>query len=610
MAFDPDKYLASRPFDPDEYLRGSAEQMPPPMPSQQFRPSPTGSRIDQFLAGLPDIQASSGGRMLQTMGALPLMATQAYARAVGAPDRVGQMLDKTTSLRKRRGSEGIDWWGVAGHLVSPTNIGLVKSLSAAPSALGRIGQGSGIGVVTGAQPLSEDSSSATNLGNQAMGAAVGALLPAGLELGRKAVSFGRNIVQPMLGPAGIDRATGRTLNVVAGDRRQAVIDALQKSAPDVPGAPLTSGQASVPANSAEFAGLQTIIGQRNPSVFYGPGGVDGAQEAARRAAIKSFAGNANQRAAVVSALRSTTDPMREQALTSANAARLAPLESAPILQRIGSITSRPGDRANDVLTQTLGDLGEKVKRLTRADGTIDARDLYTIRKQDIGLLVSKYTQGMQGWDKRRIASLENEVKGLIDDLIENAGGTGWKNYLSTYAQGMRQVNQKEIGERLLKALQSSTGAERPVVYGNAVRTATEGMRTSSGISRFGDIKDVLTPDQMRSVNNVAASLKNNAEFEKLSKVGLPQARSLLGQAEDTMPQINLLSRAMTIYNRISRRLEGVGGERVMRRLSDVMQDPKETARLMAAATPKERSELIDALMRYQSATVPSMIGIQ
>lgn len=48
---------------------------------------------------------------------------------------------------------------------------------------------------------------------------------------------------------------------------------------------------------------------------------------------------------------------------------------------------------------------------------------------------------------KRAAGILREVRPLIDDAIETAGGTNWRNYLKTFEDGMNVINQKKLGAK-------------------------------------------------------------------------------------------------------------------------------------------------------------------
>jgi hypothetical protein len=136
-----------------QVIAGAAQPRSAVQPSSTFRASPTGSRVDQFLANRPDIQGSGLARLIQGAGLLPMGVTQLGAKAVGAPDRAGEVIQQTETLRNRQGSDGIDWWQTAGAVLSPANLALARALPAVTSGMSALrlgGAGAAAGGASGA----------------------------------------------------------------------------------------------------------------------------------------------------------------------------------------------------------------------------------------------------------------------------------------------------------------------------------------------------------------------------------------------------------------------------------------------------------------------------
>ena len=81
-------------------------------------------------------------------------------------------------------------------------------------------------------------------------------------------------------------------------------------------------------------------------------------------------------------------------------------------------------------------------------GVIDATGLYELRKS----MADTVSQLLGPMDpaalQRRTAELVGEVRPLIDDAIETAGGTGWRDYLNRFTAGMQNVERQEFGRVL------------------------------------------------------------------------------------------------------------------------------------------------------------------
>jgi len=131
-----------------------------------------------------------------------------------------------------------------------------------------------------------------------------------------------------------------------------------------------------------------------------------------------------------------TGPMREAALARANQGQV---NAGPVLGKIDDMLSTPGDRAVPVVRSVLRDIKHQLRQWTnRHTGVINADDLYAIRK-NIGKTIGKHSKEQVSWDKATSDALEREIQFAIDDAIEKAGGTGFKQYLNEFSTRTKQT---------------------------------------------------------------------------------------------------------------------------------------------------------------------------
>ena len=231
------------------------------------------------------------------------------------------------------------------------------------------------------------------------------------------------------------------------------------------------------------------------------------------------------------------------------------------------------------MQKSLADIKEKIAKFTSEDGFINAKDLYTIRKE-VGNTIKKYAQETQNWDKRLAGGLERDLQRNIDDAIEAAGGAGWKDYLSTYAQMSKPIEQMQVGQALEAKLEPALGVrQRATQYAEALRKmGTEG--------ELG----AMRPEQLETLRNVGKDLTRDLELRNLARVGMPATLEKIG-AE------------------VPKALSGGATNKILDALAKDMDKPQQMAEIMRNARPFERQAIVDALMRYQ-ATIPAQMGNQ
>jgi hypothetical protein len=90
------------------------------------------------------------------------------------------------------------------------------------------------------------------------------------------------------------------------------------------------------------------------------------------------------------------------------------------------------------------------RRAAKMGGVIDATGLYLARRE-MGSFVSSILNTSDPKALRQgTAQLIGEAQPLIDDAIKAAGGKGWREYLNTFAEGMKGIERQQFQRELSK----------------------------------------------------------------------------------------------------------------------------------------------------------------
>ena len=184
----------------------------------------------------------------------------------------------------------------------------------------------------------------------------------------------------------------------------------------------------------------------------------------------------------------------------------SPLETQPLMQKVASLMQTPGYRASDVVTTVLNKIGDKLGSLADKNGVIDARDLYTVRK-DMG----KYIEDAAGspgakYDKKLAAGLQADLQSSIDDAIEAAGGKGWKAYLNTYSRlSQKAQNAVDIAESKYTPTQLTT-LNGPNAATSSAQTHIPHVLTRSGTLANWALNNIRSGVQQRVTGSLGDAL--------------------------------------------------------------------------------------------------------
>lgn len=251
------------------------------------------------------------------------------------------------------------------------------------------------------------------------------------------------------------------------------------------------------------------------------------------------------------------------------------LKINPVVERIEKYLATPGERS-EIAVKTFDKLRTKLAERASANGVIDSRDLYTIRKE-IADDINAFAKETGTSDVQRLATLETNLKKVIDNSIEAAGGVKWKDYLQEYAKYSEKINRLEIGERLLNSLRAPLGdRERAGSFALAVENAAGTIKKATGAPRAQTLGGILTPDEIKAVNAVNADLQRAAKSGKLSTKAKMGGVEIDESAE--LPQ--LLNRTAAIGNFLLKAIKKNAVDDIQKQGAQLFLDPQQLAVFM------------------------------
>lgn len=414
-------------------IRSGAQPKPSPMPEPAFEreareTKPTmGEELARqaLLTGRYGLEAFGGGGLANQMGLPEPQGMQ--ERIVGDTVRTMAGGAGITSAANALKNKVLPWAQPYMEMFAS------KPLAMQASAMGG-GASSSAAKEGGAGPMGQ--MAAGLAGGIAPAAATGIAKAAGGKL----ADIGSTIGASFGNQRGIERIGRDAAQRVAGPTRGEQLVALLQAKDYAPRAKPNVAEALAEAQMGQPTqmGGATIKLQKDLS---GAKGVEDVLPSAAR----------QQRVALAEHLRNVktqTKPMREEALAQAN---LGGVKVNNINAEIDAVMAKPGNKADDLIQKTLGAVKTKITELADDAGNIDARELYTVRKK-LGNTIATFSKETANWDKKQTAGLEREVQKLIDDAIESAGGTGWRDYLKTYSEGMKTAERQKVAGREAKLI--------------------------------------------------------------------------------------------------------------------------------------------------------------
>jgi hypothetical protein len=243
------------------------------------------------------------------------------------------------------------------------------------------------------------------------------------------------------------------------------------------------------------------------------------------------------------------------------------------------------------MTKVLQSIRDDIANLTeKGGGVIDAHDLYTLRKEGIN---ERIMQVLGQTDPKISAKVTRktleEVRPLIDDAIEKAGGTGWKDYLKTYSQGMQAIDQKAMAAEAAKLFKNSPQEYVRLVRGNN----PDAVEAIFGPGSYDIFKEMGS--KMPTLEKVASNIQRTGEMKEAATAGTEKLGEIIGADSFRLRFPSLLNRTTTAVNVTLDILEKRLDRKIFAELQKGMLSGKSALEMLDTLPAAEKSKALKAL---------------
>lgn len=408
---------------------------------------------------------------------------------------------------------------------------------------------------------------------------------------------GRVILPPIAKAAGWvwDKTTGKLVQIKAGKIVQELagdqieqLKAATKAAPE--GATGAQVAADIYAPPIQTLGQRVV--EKAPYKF---GPLLKGQDAATIAELEGLTGAATAteaklgQKAAKETLNKVTGPMREAELEAARS-----INTSAIVDNLSSKLQDPTVGVSDINRRVINKVINKIDAWTKANGgQIDPKALYEIRKNTINEEVSRLIDKADPTAQAKYAAkLLAEVRPAIDTAIIDAGGTGWANYLETFAAGANKIAQSKLNAKALELYKTSPDKFVQLIEGNLPKEVEKIF--GSGNFNIGTQMD----DASLSVLKKAADkVKQSKTMAEQATMGETMYKDVIEANTSKLRFPNFLSAKATVANETLRMLEDKINKKVMNALVEGMQSGKSLNQLLNIVPAKDRLAVFTAFQR-------------
>lgn len=254
----------------------------------------------------------------------------------------------------------------------------------------------------------------------------------------------------------------------------------------------------------------------------GEGMLGQAERSARFEDLAARAQNMMDEAATGSLNFGDAARLRQYQLDSLAAEGLQPLTSGEVVGKIRALAAKTETAGNREFRIALNQVVNDIENWTTQGGIIAPDALEAIRKNSVASTIRRLFSDPDSEAARKIAAgVLSNIKPIIDDAIEQAGGAGWRSYMQAFGSGMAEVNQQRAAAKALQLFKDSPDEYVKLVRGDRPKE----IEKVFGVGSYDVVKEMGS--RFPTLSKVAEQLEKRSAVETAVKQGREPIEDIL-----------------------------------------------------------------------------------
>lgn len=399
----------------------------------------------------------------------------------------------------------------------------------------------------------------------------------------------------------LDPKSAAYLTAVEG-RGSEVLNALRQPSEIVPGSLPTAAQAAAPVGATRFSAMGESAAKKLSTPFFERGE---AQKAAQLAAVQQVGKTPAELKAAEAARGATAKSLygvSDKAMVAADDTFTSLLDRPSmdkVLARASDLAAEKGqpfqigqNRPAQVVPSSIVDEAGRPMGQTIIPGEVakyPGSSLHAMKMAFDDLIKNPERFGIGAAEVGAIKGTRTQFLNWVEDKAP-----AYKTARETFAAQSKPINQMEVGQflegKLKPALGEETARLRASGFATALENAPGTIKRATGESRFQSLSEVLTPEQVKILEDVRADLARAqlAERQAGAARGAGPDVSLMGtEVMGSVRAPNLIDRGVTLANDILRRMQGQLDQKLAIQLAMEMLDPAAAAKALEKAMARQ-----------------------
>jgi hypothetical protein len=270
---------------------------------------------------------------------------------------------------------------------------------------------------------------------------------------------------------------------------------------------------------------------------------------------------------------------------------IQPIQGDVLARQVINIADNPAFAGNDILAGAVRNVADDIAKWTSSGGVVDARALDAIRKNSVNAAIEKLRPGMDATAQKRLAAeVLSDIKPILVDAIEGAGGKGYRQYLENYSKGMQRIGQTKLSAQAIDLYKKSPQQFVDLVEGNS----PEIVEKIFGSGKY-DIALEMSKDAIKTLKGAAKGVKTSAEMAKQATAGEQALVELMKDNAINLKLPNVFNVVATTTNKTLDIVGRIVTKRTMTQLTEAAKTAKSFDELLNTLPASERNAILKAL---------------
>jgi len=399
----------------------------------------------------------------------------------------------------------------------------------------------------------------------------------------------------------LDPKSAAYLAAVEG-RGPEVLNALRQPSEIVPGSLPTAAEAAAPVGATRFSAMGASAAKTAPTPYFERAE---AQKAAQLAAVQKVGKTPAELEAAVSARQATAEKLygiSDKAIVTADDAFTSLLgrpSMDKVLARAADLAAEKGqpfqigqNRPAQVVPSNIVDEAGRPISQTVVPGEVaqyPGSSLHAMKMSFDDLVKNPERFGIGSAEANAIKRTRTDFLKWVENKVPE-----YETARKTFAKESQPINRMQVGQflegKLTPALGEETARLRAAGYASALENAPSTIKRATGEARFERLSDILTPDEIKIVEDVRADLARARQVEMQAAAARGNAPDVSALGTETLSGAripNRLDTITTVANDLMRRLQGKLDQKLAIELAAEMLDPAAAAKALEKALARQ-----------------------